>query len=49
MCWFGYEFERFLGVRFLLGHRFKQNVLKLVSEIVIVVIRNVSLGLDTGT
>ena len=34
---FGYEFERFVGVLFLLGHRFKQIVLKLESEILIVV------------
>ena len=50
MCWFEYDFEQFiLGIRFLLGHHFKQNELRFVHEIVIVVIINVSLGLVTGS
>ena len=50
MCWFEHEFEPFLeGVRILQGHHFKQNVKKFEYEIVMIVIRNVSLGLVTGS
>ena len=35
----GDELELFLGVPFLLGHRFIKNVLKLQSEIVTLVIK----------
>ena len=49
MCWFGDEFERIVGVPFLLGHRFKKNVLKLESKIKTVVIKILVEDLVKGT